>query len=59
MPVIARFVYEIKPGRTEDFMAKLRSAGDEKFVRPRRVRSGAVAYRGSRRAVVITRVHAT
>jgi len=34
MPVIAKFVYEIKPGRTDDFMAKLRSAADEKFVSP-------------------------
>lgn len=34
MPVIAKFVYEVKPGRTDDFMAKLRSAGDDKFASP-------------------------
>ena len=34
MPVIAKFVYEIKPGRMEDFMAKLRTAADKKFVSP-------------------------
>ncbi|MGH7792403.1 MAG: hypothetical protein ACREOB_08835 [Thermodesulfobacteriota bacterium] len=31
MAVIAKFVYEVKPGRMADFMAKLRQAADPKF----------------------------
>ena len=34
MSVIARFVYEIKPGRMNDFMAKLARAGSPEFVSP-------------------------
>jgi hypothetical protein len=29
--VIAKFVYEVKPGRMRDFMAKLEDAGDPRF----------------------------
>jgi hypothetical protein len=41
MTVIAHFVYEIKPGRFDDFMAKLGEAASPKFnspVMPRGVR---------------------
>ena len=31
MAVIAKFVYEVKPGRMADFIAKLRQAADPKF----------------------------
>jgi hypothetical protein len=31
MAVIAIFTYEVKPGRMDDFMAKLRQAGDPRF----------------------------
>jgi NIPSNAP len=31
MAVIAIFTYEVKPGRMEDFMAKLRKAGEPRF----------------------------
>ena len=31
MAVIAKFVYEVKPGRMADFMAKLKEAADPKF----------------------------
>lgn len=31
MAVIARFVYEIKPGRFDDFMAKLREAAGPRY----------------------------
>lgn len=31
MAVIAKFVYEVKPGRMRDFMSKLKEAGDPKF----------------------------
>ena len=31
MSVLARFVYEVKPGRFTDFMAKLQEAGSPKF----------------------------
>jgi hypothetical protein len=32
--VIAKFIYEVKPGRMGDFMAKLRAAADPKFNSP-------------------------
>jgi hypothetical protein len=31
MVVLAKFVYEVKPGRMADFLAKLREAADSKF----------------------------
>jgi hypothetical protein len=31
MAVIAKFIYEVKPGRMADFMAKLKEAADPKF----------------------------
>src|SRR5713101_4202969 len=31
MAVIAIFTYEVKPGRMDDFMAKLKKAGDPRF----------------------------
>ncbi|OIQ95469.1 hypothetical protein GALL_225320 [mine drainage metagenome] len=31
MPVIAKFIYEIKPGRMNDFMAKLQMAAHPRF----------------------------
>jgi len=31
MPVIAIFTYEVKPGRMDDFMAKLKEAADPRF----------------------------
>ena len=31
MSVLARFIYEVKPGRFADFMAKLQEAGSPKF----------------------------
>ena len=31
MSVLARFIYEVKPGRLIDFMAKLQEAGSPKF----------------------------
>jgi hypothetical protein len=34
MAVIAKFIYEVKPGRMSDFMAKLRQAADPKFNSP-------------------------
>ena len=34
MSVIARFIYEIKPGRMADFMAKLAMAGSPEFTSP-------------------------
>ena len=42
MAVIAKFVYEVKPGRMEDFMAKLGQAAEPRFqspVMPRSVRT--------------------
>ncbi len=41
MAVVARFIYDIKPGRFDDFMSKLRLAAGERFnspVMPRSVR---------------------
>ena len=34
MSVLARFIYEVKPGRMNDFMAKLAVAGSAKFISP-------------------------
>jgi hypothetical protein len=34
MAVIAKFIYEVKPGRMADFMAKLKQAADPKFNSP-------------------------
>jgi len=34
MAVIAKFLYEIAPGREADFMRKLQTAADERFVSP-------------------------
>jgi hypothetical protein len=34
MSVLARFNYEVKPGRMDDFLAKLALAGSSKFVSP-------------------------
>jgi hypothetical protein len=34
MSVLARFVYEVKPGRFTDFMSKLAVAGSAKFAGP-------------------------
>ena len=34
MAVIAKFLYEIKPGRIDDFMAKLGDAANAKFSSP-------------------------
>jgi hypothetical protein len=31
MAVIAKFIYEVKPGRMADFIAKLQAAADPKF----------------------------
>lgn len=42
MAVIAKFVYEVKPGRLEEFMAKLGQAAEPRFnspVMPRSVRT--------------------
>ena len=41
MAVLAIFTYDVKPGRLDDFLAKLRAAADPKFdspVMPRSVR---------------------
>ena len=41
MAVIARFIYEVKPGRFDDFMAKLQEAAGRRFnsdVMPKSVR---------------------
>lgn len=32
MSVLARFTYEVKPGRMNDFLAKLAQAGSSKFI---------------------------
>ncbi len=34
MAVIAKFIYEVKPGRMPDFMAKLAQAGHARFTSP-------------------------
>ena len=34
MSVLARFIYEVKPGRMNDFLAKLALAGAPKFASP-------------------------
>ena len=42
MAVIAKFVYEVKPGRMEEFLDKLRQAAEPRFqspVMPRSVRT--------------------
>ena len=34
LAVIAKFIYEVKPGRMADFMAKLREAAQPRFASP-------------------------
>ncbi|MCT0209479.1 MAG: hypothetical protein DCF18_01785 [Cyanobium sp.] len=34
MTVLARFIYEVKPGRTGDFLEKLAQAGSPRFTSP-------------------------
>ncbi len=59
MAVIARFIYEIKPGRLEDFMAKLQEAAGARFnseVMPKSVRLFRNAVPGPDTAQIILHI---